>query len=415
MSSSNSQIGTGMYSVCIPTINVVYKEHEVRYWFGCNNIGDVMRVDFAPILNEEKKEFRQAFVHFKPLYKTDLVLNSIEKDGSYRLYLRQDFRSSFSPDLPKKVLNEYWILLKNNAPVPETEQNIHQLAHNAKLMEEREIKMEERMAKMEAKMLKMEEREILMEMKMEQMIDREGQQDSMIEELFENIAKMETKMEQMEERESQMEERESQMEQMRDRAGEMDAMMEQMHANMTQLDAKMEKMSIMMEDTIELNTKMAKIVEVQGVNIQILSKSLDMFSNKADLTKEEFENEINNLKTDCDDRYWRFSDKFEEQLEQYARDTRWLFDSSSKEIEKVMEKNNKTNEDIQFCIDQMYRLKSNLGHTEDRISRIMDVIYYLTEKIAGKDGAELKFNLMKFNDTGCASSNDLPLSIDDLV
>lgn len=401
MSSSNSQTGTGMYSVCIPTINVVYKEHEVRYWFGCNNIGDVMRVDFAPILNEEKKEFRQAFVHFKPLYKTDLVLNSIEKDGSYRLYLRQEFRSSFSPDLPKKVLNEYWILLKNNAPVPETEQNIHQLAHNAKLMEEREIKMEERMAKMEAKMTKMEEREILMEMKMEQMRDREGQQDSMIEELFANIAKMETKMEQMEERESQME-------QMRDRAGEMDTMMMQIHVNMT-------KMEMKMEDTIELNTKMAKIVEVQGINIQILSKSLDMFSNKADSTKEEFENEINNLKTDCDDRYWRFSDKFDEELAQYARDTKWLFESSSKEIEKVMEKNNKTNQDIQFCIDQMYRLKSNLGHTEDRISRIMDVIYYLTEQIAGKDGAELKFNLMKFNDTVCASSHSLPLSIDDLV
>ena len=401
MSSSNSQTGTGMYSVCIPTINVVYKEHEVRYWFGCNNIGDVMRVDFAPILNEEKKEFRQAFVHFKPLYKTDLVLNSIEKDGSYRLYLRQEFRSSFSPDLPKKVLNEYWILLKNNAPVPETEQNIHQLAHNAKLMEEREIKMEERMAKMEAKMTKMEEREILMEMKMEQMRDREGQQDSMIEELFANIAKMETTMEQMEERESQME-------QMRDRAGEMDTMMMQIHVNMT-------KMEMKMEDTIELNTKMAKIVEVQGINIQILSKSLDMFSNKADSTKEEFENEINNLKTDCDDRYWRFSDKFDEELAQYARDTKWLFESSSKEIEKVMEKNNKTNQDIQFCIDQMYRLKSNLGHTEDRISRIMDVIYYLTEQIAGKDGAELKFNLMKFNDTVCASSHSLPLSIDDLV
>jgi hypothetical protein len=408
MSSSNSQTGTGMYSVCIPTINAFYKEQEVRYWFGCNNIGDVMRVDFAPILNEEKKEFRQAFVHFKPLYKTDLVLNSIEKDGSYRLYLRQEFRSSFSPDLPKKVLNEYWILLKNTAPVPETEQNIHQLAHNAKLMEEREIKMEERMAKMEAKMLKMEEREILMEMKMEQMRDREGQLDSMVEELFTNIAKMETKIEQMEERESQMEERESQMEQMRNRAGEMDTMMMQIHVNMT-------KMEMKMEDTIELNTKMAKIVEVQGINIQILSKSLDMFSNKADLIKEGFENEINNLKTDCDDRYWRFSDKFDEKLAQYARDTKWLFDSSSKEIEKVMEKNDKINEDIQFCIDQMYRLKSNLGHTEDRISRIMDVIYYLTEKIAGKDGAELKFNLMKFNDTGCASSHSLPLSIDDLV
>jgi hypothetical protein len=131
----------GNYSVYIPTIKSSYKSQDIGLLFWNNKIGDVTRVDFAQFKDAEKNEFRQAFVHFIPLERTNSVLEAIEQDGKYK----------FHP-LNQYSLNEYWLFLKNNAPVEETEQNIHQIAHNAKLMEEKTAQMEEKMAQMMKKM-----------------------------------------------------------------------------------------------------------------------------------------------------------------------------------------------------------------------------------------------------------------------
>jgi Txe/YoeB family toxin of Txe-Axe toxin-antitoxin module len=86
-------------------------------------------------------------------------MEAIEQKGSYRFY-------------PFKEQNQYWILLKNKNPVPKTDLNVNQLAHNQKLMEEREALMVEKMEKMFQKMEKMEERQAQMEEREARMVQK---------------------------------------------------------------------------------------------------------------------------------------------------------------------------------------------------------------------------------------------------
>jgi hypothetical protein len=268
-------------------------------------------------------------------------------------------------------------LLKNKAPVPETEQNIHQLSHNIKLMEEREAQMVEKMAKME-------------------------------------------------EREAQMEERHAQMEE------------------------RMAKMEEKMSSVIQLNEKFASVIEVQSVNIQTLSKLINIKEKEPEVkvkieegvcricykvefkmngplcaecwnhcepvipfTKESIESEFRNVKTEAEERYWRFYEKFEEQLSQYSKDTMWLFDSSTKEIEKIAQKNGKSVEDIRYCIERINYIMSSSKHAEEKTNRIMDVVYYLVEQVAGKEVADVKLDFMKFN--YIEKKSGLPLTIEELL
>jgi len=160
-------MSSGQYSVYIPTIHNSYTEQSVRAFFELNHTGEVVRVDFAPLKHDEKKPYRHAFVHFNPLTRTNMIMKTIEEEGSYRFY-PYETNTRMNTQISEKQQNEYWIFLKNKAPVAETEQNIHQVSHNVKLLEERlekMEKMEERFAQMEHKMEKMEQ----MEQKMEQM------------------------------------------------------------------------------------------------------------------------------------------------------------------------------------------------------------------------------------------------------
>jgi len=146
---SNFQTADGLYSVYIPTIHSNYTQEEISERFSYHNIGEVVRVDFAPFQNESiNNQFHHAFVHFKLFGRSQQVFDTIEAEGSYRFYIDRENNR-----------NTYWILLKNNAPVPKTDQNIHQLAHNAKLMEEKLAQMDEREAEIEEKMVQMNKRE----------------------------------------------------------------------------------------------------------------------------------------------------------------------------------------------------------------------------------------------------------------
>jgi hypothetical protein len=160
MASSNTQ----MYSVFIPTISKAHTEEIIANYFALNSVGKVERVDFVEFQNDEdracdSKGFQQAFVHFSPQQKTREIMEVIEQKGSYRFY-------------PFKEQNQYWILLKNKNPVPKTELNVNQLAHNQKLMEEREALMVEKMEKMFQKMEQMEERQAQMEEREFQMLQK---------------------------------------------------------------------------------------------------------------------------------------------------------------------------------------------------------------------------------------------------
>ena len=160
MASSNTQ----MCSVFIPTISKAHTQEIIANYFALNSVGKVERVDFVEFQNDEDRacdptRFQQAFVHFSPQQKTREIMEVIEQKGSYRFY-------------PFKEQNQYWILLKNKNPVPKTELNVNQLAHNQKLMEEREALMVEKMEKMFQKMEQMEERQAQMEEREFQMLQK---------------------------------------------------------------------------------------------------------------------------------------------------------------------------------------------------------------------------------------------------
>ena len=220
--------------------------------------------------------------------------------------------------------------------------------------------------------------------------------------------------------------------------------MEQKMAQMEERNAQMEeKMSI----SIQINERLAQIVHEQGVNIQTLSKLLiikeetivkevkdkcriceqnEVNNNQSvclDCWRycepvkqpglEAIEQEITSLRTEDEERFWRFHDKFIEQLGEYSQDTMHLFNSNEKEIRKLAEKHEKSVEDIRYCIDKMNYLKSSLAHMDDKVIRIMDVVQHLTEIISGREVAETKFAFMKFNYIEPAKGGRLTL--DDLV
>ena len=175
MASSNTQ----MCSVFIPTISKAHTQEIIANYFALNSVGKVERVDFVEFQNDEDRvcdptRFQQEFVHFSPQQKTREIMEAIEQKGSYRFYPCEKLINICS----FKEQTQYWILLKNKNPVPKTDLNVNQLAHNQKLMEEREAlmvekmeKMEQRMAQMEEHSARMEEREARMVQKMTKMED----------------------------------------------------------------------------------------------------------------------------------------------------------------------------------------------------------------------------------------------------
>jgi hypothetical protein len=163
MASTNNQ----MYSVFIPTIPKIHTEEIIANYFALNSVGKVERVDFVEF-QSGVKDFQQAFVHFSPQQKTREIMEAIEQKGSYRFYPCEKLINICS----FKEQTQYWILLKNKNPVPKTELNVNQLAHNQNLMEEREALMVEKMEKMEQRMAQMEERSAQMEEHEARMVKR---------------------------------------------------------------------------------------------------------------------------------------------------------------------------------------------------------------------------------------------------
>jgi hypothetical protein len=234
--------------VFIPTIPKVHTEEIIANYFALNCVGKVERVDFVEFqsgvkgLHNDIKDFHQAFVHFTPDQKTHEIMEAIEQKGSYRFYPCDKLICSF------KEQNQYWILLKNKNPVPKTELNVNQLAHNQKLMEEREALMVEKMEKM-----------------------------------FQ-------KMEQMEERSAQMEERE---------------------ARMIQKMAKMEDEMKMMIQLNEKFAQTFDVQTINIQTLSNLVSKRNQPDTQTNLDMLEFEQKISDLKTDVDDKYWRLISKNE--------------------------------------------------------------------------------------------------------
>ena len=171
--SSSSSSQSNDYSLYIPTIHKKYSGEMIINIFWKFFMGNVDRIDFVTIMKQPKdatKEpvedpnFRQAFIYVRP--KTmwaSFVTDSIEKEGSYRFFPNQETgyaRIYHDGVVQEPNLKEYWIVLKNNNPVPyaQTHLNIHQLAHNNSLLETKLAEMEAEMLKMKTKFAELEEK-----------------------------------------------------------------------------------------------------------------------------------------------------------------------------------------------------------------------------------------------------------------
>jgi hypothetical protein len=139
-------------SFYIPRVSVSYTAENIKYIFRASRIGEVKRVDFVSITprenmvsNSTANDYQSAFIHISYMYESDIakVIMKYITDGSpYKFWVR--------PGL-------FWLILKNTNPVPETRQNIHQLAENARLLEERVVKQEQQIAKQSVEIIRLQE------------------------------------------------------------------------------------------------------------------------------------------------------------------------------------------------------------------------------------------------------------------
>jgi hypothetical protein len=128
----------------------------------------VERVDFVALDYEYTSmgRFRKAFVHFQFVYNTQIaddIVTTLSRGEPYRLYPRA---------------GEHWILLKNKVPVLATTMNIHQLAENHRLLEEKTQLLEEKSRRLEDLLEEKEEKSRSLEetvAKQDDMLDRSQQ------------------------------------------------------------------------------------------------------------------------------------------------------------------------------------------------------------------------------------------------
>jgi hypothetical protein len=149
-SASSSSAATSLY---IPSVKMSYTSDRVIYLFWKHGLGKVDRVDFVPIIKTNDKEcihFKMAFLYVDPksAWHPDIV-SSIEQSAPYKVYPNRD--ETFEHLRDKK---EYWLLLKNKSPVPyaTTTLNIHQLANNLALLEEKFAEREAKIAELESEL-----------------------------------------------------------------------------------------------------------------------------------------------------------------------------------------------------------------------------------------------------------------------
>lgn len=116
-----------VFSFYIPHLSKKYTEQDIKDIFITADIGDVKRADFIEKTSDNKNNlYVSVFVHMNNVFNTkigNLVVNeTYDMNTAYKLQLSG---------------REYWLLLKNHKPIQDTELNIHQLAENNRLLEEK--------------------------------------------------------------------------------------------------------------------------------------------------------------------------------------------------------------------------------------------------------------------------------------
>jgi len=141
---NTNNVINNMISFYIPRISTKYSEEDVINTFYLVYIGVVKRVDFTPITPKKTNDlninvntntkFQSAFVHMNFMY------NSIFANEVYNTtYVNnRSFKFNANPN----DSHEFWLILKNLNPIPETNLNIHQVVENARLLEEKVLNQE---------------------------------------------------------------------------------------------------------------------------------------------------------------------------------------------------------------------------------------------------------------------------------
>ena len=179
-----------VFSVYIPSINKNNTVDKIKRKFLELSVGQVYRVDFAAIKGKEESKFQSAFVYFtKLLFTPSYIIDEIEKFGAHRLDLYKNYFVSRDHE------GEYWLLLKNKIPFKETTLNVHQISHNATLLEEKVTGMDTKMAQMDTKMAQMDEK-----------MARMAQMDEKMAQMEEKMTQMEVKLIKLEEENTKLKE-----------------------------------------------------------------------------------------------------------------------------------------------------------------------------------------------------------------
>jgi len=121
----------------IPYVKVEHEKSVLEKSF--QFAGNVKRVDFTPIKNFNTKEinpiYKHAFIHFDSVNDDEKTRSMLNWIYEYE-YVVMNFPSE------KGDLLEYWKVYIAENPIPETELNIHQLANNYHIIDDKVIDME---------------------------------------------------------------------------------------------------------------------------------------------------------------------------------------------------------------------------------------------------------------------------------
>lgn len=152
-------------SIYIPRMSVLYTEEAVINIMFNLRIGAVTRVDFVPInkkpgfVEKVDEVYKSAFVHFYlPLPRYDGPPLPVEDTDGLRVRNQYiwDMLATDEPYRLQVTPTEYWFILRNNNPVPQTMMNIHQVVENGRHLESLIEKQSQKIEEQDATIKKLE-------------------------------------------------------------------------------------------------------------------------------------------------------------------------------------------------------------------------------------------------------------------
>lgn len=149
---------TNTFSLYIPYVKVENDKRIVEETF--EFMGCVSRVDFTPIKNFYTKEvnafYKRAFIHFHSMNDCDKAVQFFDCIHQNEFAV-MNFYDEYGN------VSEFWKVYIAANPITETELNIHQLANNFNIIDDKVIDIEQNLYQQSVVMNQMEERNIQLE------------------------------------------------------------------------------------------------------------------------------------------------------------------------------------------------------------------------------------------------------------